>query len=98
MSTQGGCLMSHDDVPPTPEGEIFGKTLRRIREAREPKLTQEGLAHAAGLTTNHTSDLERGRKVPTLTTILHLAHALGIAPAELLSDFTPAVLRRVAGR
>jgi transcriptional regulator with XRE-family HTH domain len=87
--------MSHDNVPPTPEGEIFGKTLRRIREAREPKLTQEALAHRAGLTTNHTSDLERGRKVPTLTTILQLAHALKIEPAELLADFKAAELRRL---
>lgn len=87
--------MSNDDVPPTPEAEIFGKTLRRIREAREPKLTQEALAHAAGLTTNHTSDLERGRKVPTLTTVLQLAHALKVPPADLLADFTPAELRRL---
>jgi transcriptional regulator with XRE-family HTH domain len=71
-----------------PEAEIFGKTLRKVRESREPKLTQEDLAHQAGLTTNYVSDLERGVKVPSLTTILQLSHALGCAPSDLLADFT----------
>jgi transcriptional regulator with XRE-family HTH domain len=84
-----------DDYVMAPEAEIFGKTLRRIREAREPRLTQESLAHAAGLVTNYVSDLERGRKVPSLTTILRLSDALGIEPAELLADFSATALRRV---
>jgi transcriptional regulator with XRE-family HTH domain len=69
----------------SPEAEIFGKTLRRLREERG--LTQEKLAHAAGLTTSYTSDLERGLKVPSLTTILALAGALQVEPVEMLRDF-----------
>lgn len=85
-------MRSNEDVP-APEAEIFGKTLRRLREERGQ--TQEGVAHAAGLTTNYMSDLERGMKVPSLTTILQLAQALNVAPGELLADFSPAQLRRV---
>ena len=92
-----GAMQSNDGMS-APEAEVFGKTLRRIREARVPKLTQESLAHEAGITTNFLSDLERGRKVPSLTTILQLAHALRINPAELLADFTPAALRHIFDR
>lgn len=87
--------MQSNDGMPAPEAEVFGRTLRAIREAREPKLTQEQLAHAAGLTTNYVSDLERGTKVPSLTTILLLAHALGIYPGELFIDFQPNILSRI---
>ena len=91
--------MSHDDVPvATPEGKVFGETLRRLREAKG--VTQEKLANSDRLgsetmTTNYISDLERGVKVPSLTTVLKLAYALGCAPAELLADFTPATLKRL---
>lgn len=87
-------LMQSNDGMPAPEAEVFGATLRRIRQAREPKLTQESLAHDAGLTTNFLSDLERGAKVPSLTTILQLAHALNVPPTELLTDFTAALVRK----
>jgi transcriptional regulator with XRE-family HTH domain len=78
---------------PIPEAELFGKTLRRLRTARE--LTQERLAGAAGLTTGYVNTLERGMQVPSLTTIVKLAHALGVTPSDLLSDFTPAAVRRL---
>jgi transcriptional regulator with XRE-family HTH domain len=80
---------------PIPEAEIFGKTLRRLRLSRE--LTQERLAGAAGLTTGYVNTVERGVQVPSLTTILKLSHALGVTPSELLSDFTPAAVRRLVG-
>lgn len=78
-----------------PEAEVFGATLRRLREERKP-LTQEQLAHAAGLTTNYYSDLERGVKTASLTTILQLAFALNVPPADLLADFTSREVRRIA--
>ena len=80
---------------PIPEAELFGKTLRKLRQAKE--LTQERLAGAAGLTTGYVNTVERGMQVPSLTTILKLAHALGVTPSELLSDFTPAAVRRLVG-
>lgn len=82
---------------PSFEAELFGRTLRGLREERG--MTQEKLAHAAGLTTNFTSDLERGKKVPGLTTIIRLAFALGVPPGDLLIDFSEANVRRaVIGR
>jgi transcriptional regulator with XRE-family HTH domain len=75
------------------EAEIFGRALKRWRERRG--LTQEGLAQEAGITTNYANQLENGRKVPSLTVILRLSLALQIVPADLLSDFTAAAMKRL---
>ena len=77
----------------TPEAEIFGKTLRRLRE--EAGLSQERVAQEADLTTGYISDLERGLKAPGLSTIIRLASALAVSPADMLKDFTPATLRKL---
>jgi DNA-binding Xre family transcriptional regulator len=65
------------------ESEMFGEALKRRR--LECGLTQEALAHEAGITTSYT----------TLPIILRLCRALDCTPGELLSDFTPAVLKRL---
>lgn len=78
-------------MPAGREAEIFGSTIRRLRLERG--WTQEHLAHAAGLTTTYVGQVERGAKVASLTVVLRLARGLGVPPAELLGDFTPAVLR-----
>ena len=75
------------------EAEMFGEALKRWRSKRG--LTQEALAHEAGITTSYASQVERGRKSPTLTVILKLCRALECTPGELLSDFTPALLKRL---
>lgn len=75
------------------EAEMFGEALKRWRIKRE--LTQEALAHLAGITTTYASLVERGRKVPSLTVILKLCRALDCAPGDLLADFTPSALRRL---
>jgi len=76
----------------TDEAEIFGRALKRWRDKRG--LTQEQLAHDAGITTSYANQLENGRKVPSLTIILKLCRALNVVPGDLLSDFTiPAVKR-----
>jgi transcriptional regulator with XRE-family HTH domain len=77
----------------TPEAEIFGRTLRRLRETAA--LTQERVAQEADLTTGYISDLERGLKAPGLATIIRLATALDISPSDMLKDFTPATLRKL---
>jgi len=91
-------MSSNDAMPVTREAEIFGKTLRRLREERG--LSQEKLANHPRLgsdtiSTNHVSDIERGLKVPSLTVVLKLAVAFDCSPAELLADFTPAAMRRL---
>jgi transcriptional regulator with XRE-family HTH domain len=90
--------VSHGDVPVTPEGEIFGKTLRRLREKRG--LSQEKLANhprlgSATTSTNYVSDMERGVKAPSLKIILKLAYALDCKPSDLLGGFDNATMERL---
>lgn len=88
--------LSNAYVPTTtPEGEVFGRTLRRLRQERG--LTQERFAASAGLTTGFVNGLELGYKTPGLLTILKISHALEVKPSELLTDFTPAAVRRMVG-
>ena len=60
----------------------FGENLRLQRQ--RTGLSQERLAFACKLHRTEISLLERGAREPRLTTILRLARALGVAPAELL--------------
>jgi transcriptional regulator with XRE-family HTH domain len=90
--------MSNIKVPVTPEGTMFGAALRRLREER--KMSQEKLANHPRLgsdpiTSSYISDLERGLKVPSLTTILKLSYALDCSVTDLLSDFSPSAVRRL---
>jgi transcriptional regulator with XRE-family HTH domain len=68
-----------------PEAEFFGQRLRQLRNDRG--LTQVGLAEASGLIDTYISDMERGLKVPSLTTLLRLAAALGCKVADLVTVF-----------
>ena len=76
-----------------PEGEVFGRRLREIRQKRG--MTQEALAQAAGTAGPYISDMERGLKVPSLTTVLRLALALDCKPTALISIFDKADLRSI---
>lgn len=61
--------------------ECFGKVLREARE--RAKLSQEALADLADLDRTYVSLLERGRRQPSLTTMLALAAALDLRLAVL---------------
>lgn len=63
----------------------FGRVLRRVR--RERDLSQEALADRAGLARNHVSEIERARRDPRLTTLVHIADALDMGLGELLALF-----------
>ena len=80
-------------MPKAREAAIFGEIVRRVR--KEYAWTQEDLADRAGLTTTYVGQVERGDKVPSLTTVLKLAWALEILPAELMESFGHAVMRRL---
>jgi transcriptional regulator with XRE-family HTH domain len=67
------------------EGEVFGRRLRELRQ--KYGVTQQQLSIATGLTEGYISNMERGLKVPSLTTILRLAVALGCKVTELVSVF-----------
>jgi transcriptional regulator with XRE-family HTH domain len=61
----------------------FGRVLRTLR--KQARLTQEGLGFAADLERNYISLLERGKRQPTLTTIVRLARPLGQTGSQLVA-------------
>jgi len=67
------------------EGEVFGRRLRELRQ--KYGVTQQQLSVATGLTEGYISNMERGLKVPSLTTILRIAVALRCKVTELVSIF-----------
>ncbi|MBU8841237.1 MULTISPECIES: helix-turn-helix domain-containing protein [Mycolicibacterium] len=74
-----------DDGP-----EILAALGAAIRERRiAAGLTQAQLAERAGIGRVHLSHIEFGRKSPTVVVLVHLARALGIAPAALLETQSP---------
>lgn len=62
----------------------FGARLRQVRT--ELGLTQEALAEAAGLHPTFISNVERGYRVPSVPTLLKLAHGLDVQPSRLVDD------------
>jgi transcriptional regulator with XRE-family HTH domain len=62
--------------------EIFAKNLRTLRNRK--KLSQEALAHEAGIDRTYVSALERGIYSASLDTIADIAKALGVEPFEML--------------
>lgn len=61
---------------------IFAKNLKLYRTARG--LSQEALAHQAGLDRTYISALERGLYSASIVTIERIAKALDVEPALLL--------------
>ncbi len=58
---------------------------RNVRKARLKKgLTQEEFADVSGFSQQYLSDLERGRRNPTVVTLYELARALGVSHLELV--------------
>lgn len=75
------------------DAELFGARVKELREARN--ISQEKLAQASDLTTSFVSTVERGRKTPSLTTIVKLARGLKVDAAELFAGLTYDVLRKL---
>lgn len=59
----------------------LGEAIRQLRTKRG--LSQEDLAHLAGVTTGTLSVIERGRSNPAWGTVKAIAKALGISMPEL---------------
>jgi transcriptional regulator with XRE-family HTH domain len=66
----------------TPE-QAFSCVLKRLRT--EAKLTQEQLAFESNLDRTYISLLERGRRQPTLGSMVQLSAALKVSPSTLLN-------------
>jgi transcriptional regulator with XRE-family HTH domain len=62
--------------------QAFANNLRRLRHAKG--ISQEDLAHEAGISRSYMSKLERAATYPGLEIIAKLATLLEVAPAELL--------------
>ena len=62
----------------------FGLRMRAVREGRG--MSQGEVAKSANIYPSHVSDIERGRKQPTVGTLCRLARALRVHPADLLDD------------
>ena len=62
----------------------FGKSLRKRR--LEKLLTQEVLALESNLSRAYISDIEMGKKDPSLFTVFKLANALQLKPSVLIDD------------
>ncbi|MFT0892768.1 helix-turn-helix domain-containing protein [Pseudochelatococcus sp. G4_1912] len=63
--------------------KLVGENFARIR--REKGLTQEQLEILSGFSQQYLSDLERGRRNPTVITLYELSQALGVEVVDLLS-------------
>jgi len=61
---------------------LFAKRIRKLRKAA--KLSLEEAAERGNITGNFWGDVERGKKVPSLDTIVAMANGLGIQPNILL--------------
>jgi len=56
-----------------------------LREARKRAgLTQEEVAGRSGVHPTEVSRIEGGKRDPKVSTLIRLAHALGVPPGELL--------------
>ena len=63
--------------------KLIGRNVRAARVARG--MTQEKLADISGFSQQYISDLERGRRNPTIVSLYELAQALRVTPVELLN-------------
>ncbi len=67
---------------------LFGARLRELRQ--RAGISQEELAHRAGVDRTYVSSCERGRRNLTLEAIVKFAAALGVKPSELLAGLEQA--------
>ncbi|MFN3792761.1 MULTISPECIES: helix-turn-helix transcriptional regulator [Massilia] len=63
-------------------GLAFGKMLRKVR--KEACLTQEQVAHAAGVERIYIGMIERGERQPTVRVVFKLANAVNKKASELI--------------
>jgi transcriptional regulator with XRE-family HTH domain len=72
---------------------LVGENVLRLR--RRKGLTQEQFAEASGFSQQYISDLERGRRNPTVVSLHELAQALEVGPVDLIR---PPRAKRARGR
>ena len=72
----------------TPSGNAaLGARLRELRKEKGLKVV--ALANKSGVSLAYVSEVERGRKLPSLEVLDRLAGALGLSVLEVLDGVTP---------
>ena len=61
---------------------FIGSTIFELRTSRG--MTQKKLARKAGIHVSYVSDIEQGKRNPSLLVLVNIANTLGVEPAELL--------------
>lgn len=61
---------------------LVGRNFARLR--REKGLTQEQVAARSGFSQQYVSDLERGKRNPTIVSLYELAQVLGVSHLDLV--------------
>jgi transcriptional regulator with XRE-family HTH domain len=61
---------------------LVGRNLLKIR--LEKGLSQEELAARAGFNQHYISEMEAGKRNPTITSLYEIAEGLGVEPVELV--------------
>lgn len=64
--------------------QAFGEVVRGLRQGLG--LSQEKLAQRAGLSMVYVSEIERGKRAPSLPVVFKLAVGLGISAAKLVQQ------------
>ena len=63
--------------------KALGQAIRDVRKARS--VSQEALAHNAGIDRSHMGKIERGERNVTALNLLRVAKALGVQTSEIFS-------------
>ncbi len=74
--------------------ELVGNVLTELRKAKG--MSQEVLSGLAGLDRTHYSKIERGLRSPTIDTLFKIAHALDMAPHEVVTAIEQALAENLA--
>lgn len=63
--------------------EAFGKTIRQLREQRG--YSQEEFAYIAGFSRSYYTEIETGKRNPSLLNIIKIAKALNVNVGEIMN-------------
>ena len=78
-----------EDTQSTLKDEVNLRTGRAVKQQREAAgFSLRMLAARSGISSSMISDIERGAKSPTVTTVARLAEALGVSAAALIEEGT----------
>ena len=72
------------DIDKEKIAKVFGEILREFREKK--RISQENLALEAEMARSFLSEIERGVKQPTISTLIVVSKTLGLRPNRLIAE------------